>query len=108
MMDNTWEIMNIISHYNGRARGLDTWSKEYEEVKKLYAQAIRLQCAGEYGLVMTTDDFIETVENGYFNDCDGSGRFADFDGTKHEYIRCNPNWLKKNRGTFPFVFWYNK
>ena len=107
-MDNTWEIMNIISHYNDRVRELDSWSKECDEVKKLYAQAIRLQCTEEYGLVMEIDDFIESVENGYFNDYDGFGCFADFDGTKHEYVRCNSRWLKKNRGKFPFVFWYNK
>lgn len=107
-MDNTWEIMCVIGHYCDKVNGLDLWSHEYADVQKLYAQAIRLQCQDSCGLVMTTDDFIDAVADGSFINYDGFGQFADYDGTRHEYVDCHTGWLKKHRGDYPFVFWYNK
>ena len=100
--------MCIISYFNDRMEHVKNGTKEYEMVRELYAQAIRLQCSKTYGYVMVTDDFIHSVKDGYFNDYDGIGRFADEDGNVHEYVYCNPAWLKNNRQQYPYVIWYNK
>ena len=107
-MDNTWEIMMIIEHYNEKAKELKPLSKEIEDVQRVYAQAIRVQCKESYGYVMTVDDFIESVKSGYFIDYDGSGVFADWEGNREEHIRCDVEWLQKNRKNYPFVKWFNK
>lgn len=107
-MNNTWEIMSIIDHYNKRINNTVKYSKEYEKLRELYAQAIRIQCRQNYGYVMTIDDFVENVEDGYFIDYDGSGVFLDSEGKRHEYIRCNAKWLKTHQNDYKYVLWFNK
>ena len=107
-MDNTWEITMIIEHYNEKMKGLDSFSEEAEEIQELYAQALRIQCGEDCGYIMTVDDFIEEVRIGSFVDYDGSGVFADWEGNRKEYIRCDVNWLQENRKDYPFVKWFNK
>ena len=107
-MSNTWEIMRIISRFNKRVEGLESFSKEREVLEELYAQALRIQCNVEYGYVIVVDDFIEAVEKGLFIDCDGSGCWLDYRGNRQGAIRCNVAWLKKNRGDYKFIQWFNK
>lgn len=107
-MSNTWEIMTIISHFNDRIKNVDKYSSEYDALKELYAEAIRIQCKEEYGYVLTLDDFIESVKSTGFTDYDGCGYFLDKDGTKCDYVRCNAKWLSKFKDKFPYVLWFNK
>ena len=107
-MSDTWFIMNIIDHYNERIKSVARYSKEYDELKELYVQAIRLQCKQDYGHIMTVDDFIKDVEDGFFIDYDGSGVFLLEDGTRFSAVRCDANWLKMFRDRFSFVLWFNK
>ena len=108
MADNTWELMCIIGDFNKRIATVDEFSSEYDELKELYAQAIRVQCKMLYGFVMTVDDFIDSVKNGYYIDYDGTGCFADFNGKQYEHVYCDERWLKAHRKDYSFVFWYNK
>ena len=107
-MDNTWEIISIIEHYNESIKNLESFSKEAEELQKIYTQALRKQCKADYGYVMTVDDFIQSVEDGYFVDYDGSGVFADWEGNRKEHLCCDAGWLRENRKDYPFVKWFNK
>ena len=107
-MNNTWYIMNIINHYNYKIKSVVKYSKEYEDLQELYAQAIRLQCKQDYGHIFTVDDFIKHVEDGYFVDYDGSGVFLLEDGSRYGTIRCDVKWLNKFRDRFSFVLWFNK
>ena len=107
-MNNTWYLMNIIYHYNKRVNTVLKYLKEYDAVRELYAQAIRLQCKQDYGHIMVLDDFIQEVETGGFVDYDGSGVFLDSDGNRHEYIRCNAKWLKAHQSDYKYVLWFNK
>ena len=107
-MNNTWEIMHIISKFNKRANGLATYTKEYSALEELYAQAIRLQCNVDYGHVFVADDFIDDVKNGFFIDYDGCGCWLDDRGNRQDAIRCNTKWLLKNRGDYKFICWFNK
>lgn len=108
MLNNTWEIISIINHYNEKMVGRNFFSKEAEEYKKLYAQALRLQCKEPYGYVMTVQDFIQVVDQGDFVDYDGSGVFIDWEGNRQESVRCNAQWLEVNQKDYPFVLWFNK
>lgn len=108
MRNDTWEIMSIIKNFNNRVKNMKTYSKEYEDMEKLYAQAIRLQCKRTYGYIMTVDDFIEDVASGSYMDYDGIGEFMTYSGEEGETIRCNCSWLEKNRKDYSFVFWCNK
>lgn len=107
-MDNTWEIMTIISHFNDKVKDISWYSDECKKLKELYAQAIRIQCNEKYGYVLTIDDFIESVRCTGFTDYDGSGYFLDKDGNRHDNVRCNIGWLSKFKNKFPYVLWFNK
>ena len=110
-MNNTWEIMQIISSYNKTIKEFDGLSDKEEEVlEELYAQAIRIQCKEECGHIMVLEDFIEDVANGCFIDYDGHGYFLDFNGNRHEPLRCDVEFLEKysDKGDYPFVLWFNK
>ena len=106
--DNTWELMCIIGSFNRRITTVDEFSSEYDELEELYAQNIRLQCKQSYGYVMTVDDFIDSVKNGYYIDYDGTGYFVDFNGEEYECVCCDERWLKAHRKDYSFVFWFNK
>ena len=107
-MSNTWDIIQIIGRYNNRAAKTEKYSPEGEALRELYAQNLRLQCRKEYVHIITVDDFIHWVDEGYVIDYDGHGRWCDWDGNTDDYIRCDVNWLQKNRAEYPFVAWYNK
>lgn len=108
MFENTWEIVSIINHYNDKMAGLNFFSKEAEEYKNLYAQALRLQCKEKYGYILTTEDFLKAVQDTMFTDDDGSGVFIDWEGSRRDGVRCNTRWLEVNKKDYPFVLWFNK
>ena len=107
-MKNTWEIMSIIGRYNKRVANVKKYSDEYDKLQELYAEAIRLQCQQNYGYVMTVDDFIKNIDDGYFTHYDGSGVFLLQDGTRSSAVRCDVDWLNQFRDKFSFVLWFNK
>lgn len=107
-MNNTWEIMSIIQYFNDKTQCVDEYSKEYEELEELYAQAIRLQCKQEFGYILTLDDFIDNVKNKSFIDYDGCGCFLDKNGEEYGSVRCDADWLTKFKNTFTYVLWFNK
>lgn len=107
-MKNTWDIIQIIGRYNNRAAETEKYSPEGEKLRELYAQNLRLQCRADYGHIIAVDDFIRWVDEGWVEDYDGHGRWCDFEGNMGDYIRCDINWLQKNREEYPFVAWYNK
>lgn len=107
-MSNTWDIMQIIDRYKDRIDKVNRYSPEGESLRELYAQNIRLQCGVKYGHIITVDDFIYWVKEGFVTDEDGCGRWCDWDGNVGDYIMCSKKWLKKNRADYPFVAWYNK
>ena len=109
-MDNTWEIMQIISDYNKAIKEVDKYSDERETLDELYAQALRIQCSEDCGCVMVLDDFIKSVADGSFIGYDGTGYFLDFDGNRHGCVRCDVEFLdeKRETGDYPFVLWFNK
>lgn len=107
-MDNTWDIMQIIDRYNDRAAKTEKYSKEGEALRILYAQNIRLQCRAKYGHIITVDDFIHWVDEGFVDDYDGGGYFCDWDGNEGDYVLCDNAWLQENRADYSFVAWYNK
>jgi hypothetical protein len=108
--DDTWEIMCNISSYIEEItkNNIQKFTKEREQIDKLYAQLVRLQCKQSCGYIMTIKDFISTVDEGFINDFDGFGKFMDFDGNKYETVHCNVNWLNKNKKDYLFVIWFNK
>lgn len=106
ILDNTWELMSIIEHYNERIKDADFRDKD--AIEELYAQAIRLQCNEDYGYIITIDDFIEDVRHGSFVDYDGSGVFLDWEGNRQEYICCDIEWLQQNKKDYHFIKWFNK
>lgn len=67
--------------------------KTIEEIKKEM----------KFGDIYTTDEFIEDVNLGYFNEYDGIGYFHD--GEKETEISC---WNEQEAGNYPYVCWYNK
>ena len=108
MIDNTWEIMHIVNKFNKRTEGMKKFGKEFEEIQKIYARALQITCANDYGLVFTIADFIDNVKEGYFTSYDGSGVFLDWEGNRHEWVRCDTKWLKENKKDYPFIRWFNK
>lgn len=62
------------------------------------------------GLVMTLEEFIESVSYGVFTDYDGLGYLSP-DGIKElDLAECNLDWLKDKlaEGYFKYVIWFNK
>ena len=64
MNDNDYELNSIINHFNEAVNGFSHYSAEYEEKKKLYMQAIRVQCQEKCGHIFVLDDFIHMVDEG--------------------------------------------
>ena len=63
----------------------------------------------EIGDIMPFEDFYKSVKCGGFIDYDGGGDFMTFDGEKVGEVKCDIDWLKKNKPeNAPFVVWYNK
>ena len=52
------------------------------------------------------EEFIEWVEHGSVTYYDGFGFLCDGENVLQEYIKLDPDWLRKQ--TVPFVCWYNK
>jgi hypothetical protein len=107
-MSNTWDIMQIIDRYNKRATKTEKYSSEGETLRELYAQNLRLQCREKYGHIIAIDDFVHWIDEGFVEDYDGNGRWCDFEGNMGDYIRCDKDWLQKNRADYSFIAWYNK
>lgn len=60
-----------------------------------------------YGDIMPIRQFINDVDDGYFNDYDGIGFLHDGDNKTEIQIYCNVEWLKAHQN-YPYVCWYNK
>ena len=111
-----WDILSIMDGYmndvnkvyaDSDTRNCDKWNAK-EKLGEIYAQAIRILFNRGFGDIMTVDNFIKDVEEGYFIDYDGQGYFCDMEGEKHECITCDVDWLKENRKDYPFIIWYNR
>ena len=107
-MSNTWDIMQIIDRYTKRAATIEKYSSEGEELRELYAQNLRLQCRTDCGHIITIDDFIHWIDEGWVNGYDGYGRLCDNAGNMGSYIVHNRLWIQENRLEYPFVIWFNK
>ena len=101
-----------MEQYMKKIRSLqESGKQDYSEEEKaleLFSSAMRILFRQGYGAVFTVDNFIESVSHGSFIDYDGIGYFCTIDGKEKQEIRCDEKWLKKNRGDYPFVLWYNK
>ena len=111
----TWEIGVLVNDYVNRIKPLETKEFDYEKyeqkeaLKKLYAQAIELNCKKGYGLIMPIDMCIDWVTKKSIIDYDGTGYLLDKDGERIGSMRCDVSFLKraKENGAC-FVAWYNK
>ena len=107
-----FDIGLIMEQYMKKIRSLqESGNPDYSEEEKaleLFSSAMRILFRQGYGAVFTVDNFIESVSHGSFIDYDGIGYFCTIDGKEKQEIRCDEKWLKKNRGDYPFVLWYNK
>lgn len=74
--DNTWEMMTIVEEFERQTKNMDKYSKEYETLKEEFAQMLRIQVLN-FGLIMTIDEFIESVETGSLVSYDGSGELLE-------------------------------
>lgn len=108
---DNFSIGLIFEQYMKRIKELqengDTYYDE-EKTLELFSSAMRVLFKRGFGDVFTVDNFIGAVSGGGFIDYDGRGYFATIDGTEEKEIRCDVEWLKNNRGDYPFVIWYNK
>lgn len=107
-MDNTWDIIQIIDRYSARAAKTEKYSKEGEALRELYAQNLRLQCRLDCGHIITIDDFLHWIDEGWVNHYDGYGRLCGWDGNMGSYIVYDRLWLQENRLEYPFIAWFNK
>lgn len=106
--NNTWEMMTIVEEFERQTKNMDKYSKEYETAKEEFAQMLRIQVLN-FGLIMTIDEFIESVETGSLVSYDGSGELLEKDGKKSgERVRFDVDWLKAQKDKYKYVCWYNK
>lgn len=107
-----WEedIGFVLDHFANKTSKTEWFSKEREALTKTYSRIINIYAStDEVGDIMPFEDFYESVKCGEFIDYDGSGDFMTFDGEKVGEVRCDIDWLKKNKPeNAPFVVWYNK
>lgn len=116
-IDSGYELSNILTRY---VEWLNKVTEEEiltdDDIAKetiKYIKLIKVQARQKYGLVMYTDDFIETVRGGLFIDYDGCGCFLNEEGEEdpgypRSYIRCDVDWLEAHKENHPYVIWFNK
>ena len=116
MTPDDYDILTIMDGYmndvnkiyaDSEKQYCDQWNAK-EKLGEIYAQAMRILFNHGFGDIMTVDNFINCVSNGYFNNYDGRGYFCDIEGNEHEEINCNSDWLRENRKDYSFITWYNK
>lgn len=106
--DNTWELMTIVEEFQRQSKNINKYSKEYDLLKEEFAQILRLQVIN-FGLIMTIDEFIESVETKSLVSYDGSGELLDADGKKSGIrVKFDVDWLKEQKDKYKYVCWYNK
>lgn len=85
------------------------FSDDKEELQKLCGQLIYLAYTRDtffWAEFFLIDMFIEIVENGVFNEFNGTGYYIDFNGEKLGMI--NWNNIKDYPEDTAFIVWYNK
>ena len=109
-MDLKWELGVLLNCYASKIKDVDKYDySKREEIKNLYAQAILLNVEHGYGLFFPIDDFIGSVEDGYFIDYDGTGKLLDTNGKVIGYSKCSVPFLKKaKKNGAVYVAWFNK
>lgn len=106
--DNTWELMTIVEEFQRQSKNINKYSKEYDLLKEEFAQMLRLQVIN-FGLIMTIDEFAESVETKSLISYDGSGELLDADGKKSGIrVKFDVDWLKEQKDKYKYVCWYNK
>lgn len=109
-MDIKWELGVLLDCYASKIKNIDKYDySKREEIKNIYAQAILLNVEHGNGIFYPMDDFIKSVDSGYFIDYDGFGKLLDANGDEIGYSRCNVAFLKnaKKKGA-AYVAWFNK
>lgn len=109
-MDIKWELGVLLNCYASKIKDVNKYDYDkIEEIKNLYAQAILLNVEHGYGLFLPIDDFIKSVDDGYFLDYDGSGKLLDATGKEIGYSKCNVAFLNKaKKDGAVYVVWFNK
>ena len=106
--DNTWELMTIVEEFQRQSKNINKYSKEYDLLKEEFAQMLRLQVIN-FGLIMTIDEFAESVETKSLVSYDGNGELLDVDGKKSGIrAKFDVDWLKEQKDKYKYVCWYNK
>lgn len=62
------------------------------------------------GDVFTLEDFIKSVDEGFFNDYDGIGYLSSDGIQEQDIVECNLDWLndKLAEDHYKYVIWFNK
>ena len=100
----------VLDHFANKALKTKKFSDERKDLIKTYSRIINIYAStDEIGDIMPFEDFYKSVKCGGFIDYDGGGDFMTFDGEKVGEVKCDIDWLKKNKPeNAPFVVWYNK
>jgi hypothetical protein len=105
---NNWDVGIVLEKFADETKDLPYWSSERDKIKERYIKLAKLQVIN-YGHIMETEDFAQSVENGYFNCFDGIGYYMDENGEESRIgISFNPEEIRKEAATYPYVAWYNK
>ena len=58
--------------------------------------------------VFTTDEFLELVEVGEFDDSDSYGYYHDGDEESDERVELDVDEIEEKRDQYPYIIWYNE
>lgn len=100
------KIEKIETSYKNNKIDISKYYTDKDTCELLFAQAVKLLFAREFGDIFLIEDFIASAKNGGFIPYDGTGVFIDLFGNEVGDI----NW--NNLDDYPneaiFVAWYNK
>lgn len=100
------KIEKIETSYKNNKIDISKYYADKDTCELLFAQAVKLLFAREFGDIFLIEDFIASAKNGGFIPYDGTGVFIDLFGNEVGDI----NW--NNLDDYPeeaiFVDWYNK
>ena len=100
------KIEKIETSYKNNKIDISKYYADKDTCELLFAQAVKLLFAREFGDIFLVEDFITSAKNGGFIPYDGTGVFIDLFGNEVGDI----NW--NNLDDYPeeaiFVDWYNK
>lgn len=100
------KIEKLETSYKNKEIDISKYYADKDTYELLFAQAVKLLFAREFGDIFLIEDFIVSAKNGGFIPYDGTGIFIDLFGKEVGYI----NW--DNLDDYPneatFVAWYNK